>query len=182
MLSLNSPLWKELTHAYGSADDIPSLLEQLKTAGPQKEYDSEPWFSLWSALCHQYDVYSASYAAVPHIISIAGIKPPSERLDYLFLAASIEAFHHLEDAPPMPAELQEAYELAIEHATKLTIECLELDWQETDYRILLGVLAISRCHPRLGNAIFELAEETLCPNCQTTFISIGYDLFAKTKG
>lgn len=182
MLSLNSPLWKELTHAYGSADDIPSLLEQLKTAGPQKEYDSEPWFSLWSALCHQYDVYSASYAAVPHIIAIAGIKPPSGRLDHLYLAASIEAFRHLPDAPPIPAELQEAYVLAIEQATKLTIECLEQDWQEADYRILLGVLAISRCHSRLGNAIFELAEETFCPNCQTSFISSGYDLFAKTKG
>ena len=38
MLDLTSPLWKDLTHAYGSAADIPTLLEQLKKAGPQKDY------------------------------------------------------------------------------------------------------------------------------------------------
>jgi hypothetical protein len=180
MLDLNSPMWKNLSHAYGSAANIPTLLEQLKTAGPQKEFDTEPWFSLWSALCHQYDVYSASYAAVPHIIAIASIKPANERLDHLFLAASIEAFRHLEDSPPIPAELQHAYVLAIEQASKLVLECLEQDWQEADYRILLGALAITKGHPQLGNAIFELNEETECPNCQTAFPTRGYDLFTNT--
>jgi hypothetical protein len=29
MLSLDSPRWSELEHAYGAASDIPSLLRQL---------------------------------------------------------------------------------------------------------------------------------------------------------
>jgi hypothetical protein len=180
MLDLNSPMWKNLQHAYGNAADIPALLEQLITAGPQKEYDSEPWFSLWSALCHQYDVYSASFAALPHIIAISGKRPASERLDYLYLAASIEAFRHLYDAPRIPAELQEAYELAIEQASKLILECLEKDWKEADYRILLGGLAIFKGYQALGNALFELDRETECPNCQTAFPTRGYDLFTNT--
>lgn len=32
MLSLDSPRWQELEHAYGSAEDIPALLEQLDSA------------------------------------------------------------------------------------------------------------------------------------------------------
>src|SRR4051812_40379348 len=66
MLALDSPRWGELTHAYGEASDIPALLRRLKTAPPPTDYRSEPWFTLWSALCHQNDVYIASYAAIPH--------------------------------------------------------------------------------------------------------------------
>ena len=181
MLDLNSPLWKELTHAYGSAANIPALLEQLKTAGPQNDYDDEPWFSLWSSLCHQYDVYTASYAALPQIIIIAGSRPARERLDHFFLAASIEAFRHLDDAPPIPAKLQKAYQQAIAQASKLILDCLELEWQETEYQILLGALAAVRGHPVLGNAIFDLDKETECPNCMTLFSTRGFDLFATTE-
>jgi hypothetical protein len=183
MLDLNSPLWKNLKHAYGSAADIPALLEQLKTAGPQKGFDTEPWFSLWSALCHQYDVYTASYAALPHILVIAGSRPPRQRLDHLLLASSIEAFRHLDDAPPMPLELQEAYDQAIKQAPRLILECLELDWQqEEDERILLGSLAVMQGHPQLGNAIFDLEMEIECPNCHNTFPTRGYDIFVTPGG
>jgi hypothetical protein len=179
MLGLNSPRWKDLTHAYGSAADIPALLEQLKTAPPQKDTTTEPWFSLWSALCHQYDVYPASYAALPHIVAIASSRPAGERLDHLLFASSIEAFRHLDDAPPIPTDLQKSYLQGLKQATELILDCLKLDWPETDYRILLGALAIVRGQPQLGNAIFELDNETECPYCQKAFITRGYDLFSE---
>jgi hypothetical protein len=83
MLDLNSPRWSELTHAYGNAADIPDLLRQVETAPPQDNYKSEPSFSIWSALCHQGDVYTATYAAMPHIVAIAKIKSGRERFDCL---------------------------------------------------------------------------------------------------
>lgn len=68
MIELGDPRWEKLSHAYGSAADIPELLRQLAGAtGPKIRYDSEPWFTLWSSLCHQGDVYDASYAALPHL-------------------------------------------------------------------------------------------------------------------
>ena len=173
MLDLNSHVWKDLTHAYGSAADIPELLERLNTANP---HDHEPWFSLWSALCHQNDVYTASYAASPHIIAIAGSRPARDRLNHLLLASSIEAFRHLDDAPALPVGLQEAYRQGLEQASELILDCLRLDWEETEYRILLGGLAAVRGHPQLAGAIFELEKETECPNCQTIFLTRGYDL------
>jgi hypothetical protein len=57
--------WADLKHAYGSAGDIPHLMQQLLALSASSGRD-EPWFSPWSALAHQGDVYSASFAAVPH--------------------------------------------------------------------------------------------------------------------
>ena len=69
MLSLENLRWSELQQAYGSAANIPGLLAQLRDL-PDASGDSEPWFSLWSALAHQGDVYSASFAAVPHVVAV----------------------------------------------------------------------------------------------------------------
>ena len=72
MLALDDPRWGELEHAYGSAADVPGLLRELAASpAPTGSYSGEPWFSLWSRLCHQDEVYAASYATVPHVVEIA---------------------------------------------------------------------------------------------------------------
>ena len=71
VLSLESTEWGELTHAYGPATNIPDLLRRLANEpGPSEHREQEPWWSLWSSLCHQGDVYQASYVAVPHIVDV----------------------------------------------------------------------------------------------------------------
>jgi hypothetical protein len=55
MLSLDSPRWNELQHAYGIASDTPSLLRQLLSL-PDSVGEREPWYTLWSSLAHQGDV------------------------------------------------------------------------------------------------------------------------------
>ena len=175
MLDLQSPRWKELLHAYGSAQDIPGLLSQLKTAAPKKDYRSEPWFSLWSALCHQEDVYTASYAAVPHIVAVGSERPISERADFLLIAAKIEAMRHAKRAPKMPADLKKSYVDAIGAGVSLAMSCMEQDWPEDDYRVLLGALAIFRGHVALGNMLLDFDGDCQCPNCDTVFSPLGYD-------
>lgn len=86
MLQLDSDQWTRLRHAYGEASNIPALLRALPTAEVKRGADAEPWMSLWSSLCHQCDVYSASYAAVPHIVEAARSRSPKERAEFLFLA------------------------------------------------------------------------------------------------
>ena len=81
MLSLDSPRWAELQHAYGNAADIPSLLFDL-TRLPRSEGEAEPWFSLWSAMAHQGDVFSASFAAVPHVIEALSSDPTAADSSY----------------------------------------------------------------------------------------------------
>src|SRR5687768_1901307 len=63
MLPLDSSQWQNLTHAYGAASDTPGMLRGL-TPLSRSIRDEEPWFGIWSALAHQGDVYTASYAAV----------------------------------------------------------------------------------------------------------------------
>ncbi|MGF0669202.1 hypothetical protein ACQRWG_15410 [Stenotrophomonas maltophilia] len=66
LIALDDPRWAELQHAYGAADDIPELLANLSIPkGERSEDDSieDTWEELWSSLCHQGDVYSASFAA-----------------------------------------------------------------------------------------------------------------------
>ena len=177
MLDLNSPRWHELTHAYGEASDIPALLKDLKTAPPPADGQSEPWFSLWSALCHQTDVYTASYAALPHVVALAAAKPAGERLEYINFIATVEAYRHKAGAPPVPADLEGAYLTSIEQAGGLILECLESDWDEPGYKVMLGGLGVIRGQYKLGAAITELEEEIECAECGVILSTRGYDLF-----
>jgi len=176
MLDLQSPRWKELSQAYGSAENIPDLLAQLKTAPPKEDYRSEPWFSLWSSLCHQGDVYTASYAAVPHIVVLGSEKPISERADLILISAEIEARRHVKKAPEIPADLKGSYEEAIRAGVSLVMSCMEREWPEDEYRALLGALAIFRGHVALGNMLLDFDGDCQCPNCDAVFPPLGYDI------
>jgi hypothetical protein len=50
-----------------------------------------PWDDLWSRLCHQGTVYSASYAAVPTLARMSLQHTPSGYIAALQLAAAIIA-------------------------------------------------------------------------------------------
>jgi hypothetical protein len=176
MLELESPRWHELTHAYGKASDIPALLEQLKTAPPRSDWQSEPWFSLWSALCHQSDVHIASYAAVPHVVALAAEKPLAQRIEYANFVGAVEAFRHRKNAPAIPDDLAASYYAALKQIASLILECLEMDWDELGYRALLGSLASVRGQPNLGMAIMEISGEGYsCPKCEADIKLQGYD-------
>ena len=72
MIELSSDKWNNLSHAYGSAGDIPEYLQAVyDDPVSESNYNEDPWFHLWSALYHQGTIYSASLAASPHIITAA---------------------------------------------------------------------------------------------------------------
>jgi hypothetical protein len=82
--------WNELHHAYGKARDIPALLDALRAFPDEGSWQDEPWHSLWSSLCHQGDVYSASFAAVVEIDRILAGGPARATTSFFALPASIE--------------------------------------------------------------------------------------------
>jgi hypothetical protein len=86
--------WNTLHHAYGVAGDIPERLDQLNTFPAEVDWQSEPWFSLWSALYHQGDIYPASLAAVPTIVSALAVMPRKATLSFYLLPASIAVADH----------------------------------------------------------------------------------------
>ncbi len=162
MIDLDDPCWQELSHAYGSATDIPELLRQLaRVTGRKAAYDSEPWFTLWSSLCHQGDVYDASYAALPHIVEIAcNAKEP---IDFSFfqLPAAIEIARNSGKGPLVPAGLAQAYGDALSRLA----ECVTLhqheDWDERTLLSAISALAVAKRHPRVAEAVMNLDDDLI---------------------
>jgi len=60
--------WASLRDAYGSAEKVADLLATVATSGTD---EGGPWNDLWSRLCHQGTVYSASYAALPMLTQMS---------------------------------------------------------------------------------------------------------------
>src|SRR5437016_5183146 len=106
MLSLDSPRWRELRHAYGPAVDTPALLAELR-AYPRCEGEKEPWWSIWSSLAHQGDVYSASFAAVPHVVAALATNPLRCDSSYIHLPAWVEICR-VKNNTLIPAEIGRA--------------------------------------------------------------------------
>lgn len=181
MLSLNSDKWRTLDHAYGSAADLPALLKQLPDAPVRQQHDSEPWFSLWSAICHQYDVYTASYAAVPHVVSAAAQRRPEDRSEYFLLSGTIESMRHRRTSPEIPVELRNAYKSAIASAIPLVQESLAVEHDEDWFKAMLSALAAYRGFPELSAAVVDLEREAICPKCDRKFVVRGFDWFEESR-
>lgn len=64
--------WTTVSHAYGTATDVPSMLWALvEEPEADSETDSDLMSDLWGSLVHQGTVYSASTAAVPFLARLA---------------------------------------------------------------------------------------------------------------
>lgn len=136
--------WSALHHAYGPAVDIPALLQDARLAPAPSDYRDEPWFSLWSALCHQGDVFTASYAAVPELVAIAEGRraEPGVLCECLYLAAMIElersAPEGLTPPPPLPTESVAEYRTAIQRGATLAWDAVACA-TATDAREMLDI-------------------------------------------
>lgn len=121
MISLEYKCWDELHDAYGPASKIPELLKQLLIdSTPTTKTEDEPWFSLWSSLCHQGDVYPASFAAVPYLADIALRTSYDFAWDFFALPACIEIARNNKKLE-VPEELKQAYFDALKKLYKLAL-------------------------------------------------------------
>jgi hypothetical protein len=92
--------WHDLRDAYGPADAVPMLLARAKSD------DRSVWDELWSRLCHQGSVQTASYAAVPSLAELAERREPAGYVEPLALATSILASV---DGPETPDAIRSRY-------------------------------------------------------------------------
>jgi hypothetical protein len=162
MIPLDDPGWSELAHAYGPASDIPELLAALSSSpAPTADYQAEPWFSLWSSLCHQGDVYTASYAAVPHVVEIAMKAAGPIDSGFFHLPAAIELFRDEGRGPEVPAELEGPYREAI---AKL-MECVAVhrneNWDQDMLQCAITAQAVAKGHYELGRALLNLDSDMI---------------------
>ncbi|KQV14869.1 hypothetical protein ASE03_30280 [Kitasatospora sp. Root187] len=170
--------WSLLTHAYGSAEDIPVLLNQIE-ADPS----FERWDDLWSPLCHQGTVYPASFAALPWLAAMALADDQSERLRALVLAGAIVAgadqTHGAGDVRAKYApEIADLLRVANEHRSTVS--------DRTGYGYLLqAILGFEGDPVWSGNLTWGLenkAYDVSCPGCEAYLsVEFGDDGYFSTR-
>jgi hypothetical protein len=75
--TLDAVEWAKLTHAGGSAHDVPAMIRQLlsdKASVRERALDDR---GLWGTLCHQDSVWEATAPAVPFLLEL--VQEPSVR-------------------------------------------------------------------------------------------------------
>jgi hypothetical protein len=146
--------WKELNHAYGSAENIPLLLSQLSSFPDETPSEQEPWVSLWSSLYHQGDIYSASFASVPEIVKHLLKSPQSATFSFFALPASIEVAR-VKANVTVPSELSSAYFEAIRN-----LAAVAANWAGAKSDVLISQAAVAAFAVSVGqHGYAELALE-----------------------
>ena len=92
--TIESINWRELTHAYGSAEDVPALLRGLTS--PDLATVNKCLYELNGNVFHQGTRFEASRFVVPALFEIMAIVPPIVQLRVLPLLAALA----LGDSPP----------------------------------------------------------------------------------
>lgn len=161
MLQLDSAKWSKLSHAYGSAADIPDLLKLLRVAGNN---DSRRSIinDLWSALCHQGTIYSASIAAVPHITEICRENLENSLESELLLVTCIAIAWLDGQHPETDQALETSYLSSVSELPKLALEKLETTPSEEMTMIAAAIMAVSTSNSELANAYLSL-QASLAP-------------------
>jgi hypothetical protein len=151
------PNWKELKHAYGSAEDIPEIISAL-TPDPR----SSAWDDLWSRVCHQGTTYSASPAVLPFLLSLASNWNAANRAMPLALAGSIVS---------APQTILDGCERTVEALRTLALDTVqngELSREDRIY-VMQSVLAFQGEH-LWGRVLDHLSDgefSASCPACRT---------------
>jgi hypothetical protein len=163
-LSLDSPRWAELAQSYGTAEDVPRLLDALACIGTE-EARAEVWFALWRTLYRPGETYTASYAAVPHLLRIGGTLALRELAEAVHLAARIEASRREPASAPMPSDLVEAYAAAVDSLPQLVAAVATEPWPADVAQIFAAALLVGKRQPELAREVLELGRTVTCPAC-----------------
>jgi hypothetical protein len=149
--------WSELETAYGSAADIPGLLRQLASL-PASRGKDEPWFSLWSSLAHQGDVYSASFAAVPHVICALATAPDRAGASFFQFPTWVEICRQ-KTKTPIPDDLHRAYFAALARLPSLVAAAADRKWDDDLLACALAAVAAAKGFGTVAEAALELTPE-----------------------
>ncbi|GGM90322.1 hypothetical protein GCM10009721_14710 [Terrabacter tumescens] len=159
--------WATLEHAYGSARDVPDLLAAAEHAS---EETGPEWDDLWSRLCHQGTVYTASYAAIPALDAMATRHAPAGYVAALQLAASIIAS---QDGPRPGADVRRDHPEHVANLRALAESSLALADDDTEFVYGLQALMAfedggvwQRCLDHLADGEMPMT----CPACHATLV------------
>jgi hypothetical protein len=149
------PNWKELSHAYGSAEDLPGIISALKP-----DPNAPAWDDLWSRVCHQGTTYSASPAVLPFLLRSASGWDAAARAMPLALAGSIVS---------APQTTLSGYEQTVEALRVLALDTVkDRELSRNDrIHVMQSVLALQgdRLWGRVLDHLTDGEFPAVCPDC-----------------
>ncbi|MBH1555208.1 hypothetical protein I5U56_13555 [Stenotrophomonas maltophilia] len=163
LIALDDPRWGELQHAYGAADDIPELLANLIIPKGERSEDDpieDTWHELWSSLCHQGDVYTASFAAVPHIVNALPMDSDSSNWQFISLPQSIETLR-CHKGVELPAGLEPEYSQAIQRMGKHAAMLVATPQEAWITSALFAAIAIAHGHTPMARLHTEISSDEM---------------------
>lgn len=119
--SLYETNWSELHHAYGTAHDIPGLIEKLAKKHERAPHDDidEALRELYGSICHQgLTVYEATPYVVPFLFEIVMDKAAVARVEILIFLGAIASAH---DGYPDASHLASSRLAVMKHLDSLYI-------------------------------------------------------------
>ena len=159
MLALDSPRWAELRTAYGDTVDVPAMLRDLESVPNSRDFRDEPWFSMWSALAHQGNVYAASFAAGAHVVRVHASAPEGAGSDYFDFPTWVEICRR-RTGTEVPEDLRDAYASALEQLPALAAAAASRPWDEGMLRSVLAAVAVAKGSADIAEVVLELDPET----------------------
>lgn len=151
MLALSDSRWRELRGGYRVVYDASVALLRL-------EKGENVWDELWQELHHQGDLGEASYAAVPHLVRIAGGRRERD-WNFYGLVSIIEVERHRKPNPPLADWMVDDYGVAWSKVLDLALLDLRDVRDPATLRSILGAVALANQHLKLG-AWIALADES----------------------
>jgi hypothetical protein len=109
--------WKELRHAYGSAEDVPAQIRAL--ALNDKQIREAALTELWGNIIHQGTVYSATAYAIPFLIELLESPDVKAKPQLLVLVGALAC----------GISYHEAHQPLFEDAGVFTEEMQQPEWQ-----------------------------------------------------
>lgn len=100
------------------------------------------------------DVYSASFAAVPHIIQILSANPKSACFDFFQLPTAIELARRQRNVH-VPDSLRTAYCESIEKLPSLVSEVSDRTWDATFCQRVLAAAAVGKRQYAIAELLLE---------------------------
>lgn len=155
--------WALLHDAYGSAAVVGDLLERAGS-------DADAWDELWSRLCHQGTVYSASYAALPRLTELAIRWSGGDFNQALFLATGILAST---DGPKPPSTVRSENAEQVRLLRELATRLLPAADDNTDFVYRLQALLATETDSVWSTNLEALADgefDVACPHCDEQLV------------
>ncbi|HUE70384.1 MAG TPA: hypothetical protein VMP01_05790 [Pirellulaceae bacterium] len=184
VVPLDSPRWNVLRHAYGQAGDTPDLIRAIRSESNPNYHDGGAWFAVYSSLFHQHSVYSATYAAMPHLVQIGETGAIAQRVAVMCLAGEILVFGCADE--PIPDDLLPGFESALDAVKRSSLKTVReaagagsmdrtgIDWNRGGLLLAFGGLR----YPKSGFVVqldYIVREawraEAECPACGETMLA-----------